>query len=37
VGICIGFYGGLLWPLTISVMIARHFYKEIKEEEKEEK
>lgn len=32
-GICIGFYGGLLWPLTISVMTARQFYK--REEEKE--
>jgi len=28
VGICIGFYGGLFWPLTISVMTARYFYKE---------
>ena len=36
-GICIGFYGGLFWPLTISVMTARHYYKEEEKNKKEEK
>ena len=27
-GICIGFYAGLFWPFTISIMTARQFYKE---------
>jgi len=34
VGICIGFYGGLFWPLTICVITGRQFYKEEKEDNK---
>ena len=36
-GICFGFYGGLLWPLTISVITARHFYKEEDENKEQDK
>lgn len=34
IGITLGFYGGVLWPISIYVITTRQFYKE-EEKEKE--